>query len=192
MDTSTTTRREARDDAPRRRRNKGAIIKLTLGGLALVGIGAAATSAAWTDSAFFSSATTSASVDLKGSATGGANANYTAADTALAAVDLGAISNLTPDSTITKTVYLWNAGTAPLVPTWGTANPTSLIDPTCVTVTYSTLPASIPGDPTGALAGSKITATVTVKMLTNAPQTTCSNKSASLVVSVQGATVALP
>jgi hypothetical protein len=188
MDTTPSSRRESRGPL---RRNRGAIVKLTLGGFALAGIGAAATSAAWTDSAFFSSSVSSASVDLRGSATGGANTNFIAADTSTGVtVDLGSISNLTPDSSIAKTLYLWNASSAPLALTWGAANPATLIDPACVTVTYSTLPASVPGDPNGALAGSKITATVTVKMLTNAPQTTCSGKSASLVVSVQGATTA--
>ena len=67
MDTVHPTQHEARGP---RRRNRGAIVKLTLAGFALLGIGAAATSAAWTDDAVFSGAVSSASVSLQASLDG--------------------------------------------------------------------------------------------------------------------------
>jgi hypothetical protein len=170
--------------APRSRR-ASKVVRLALAGVALAGIGAAATSAAWNDSAFFKATTTTATVDLRASADG---TTYTAADTSTAAVDLSAgLTNLVPGSTVTKTLYLWNAGSSKLVLAWGN-KPASVIGATCDSVTYGTLPSTaLPGDSAGG-AASKTTVTVTYTVLSTADQTTCANKSASLSVSVVGTT----
>ncbi|WP_426594323.1 hypothetical protein ACPPVS_02140 [Cellulomonas sp. McL0617] len=172
-------------DSPLRRALRSTRVKLALGGLVLVGVGAVATSAAWTDPAYFSTTVNSASVNLQGRLQG--STTWLAADTAGAAVPLGAITGMVPGGTQTKTIELWNSGTAPLALTWATA-PTSIVDATCYSIAYSTLPTNLPGNPGTSTAASTTTATITITLLSTAPQTTCANQTASLAVTVQGTT----
>lgn len=176
--------RHAATNAPRSRR-ASKVVRLALAGIALAGIGAAATSAAWNDSAYFSGTVNSAKVDLQGRMQG--SSTWLPADSTGTAVPLGAVTGLVPGNVTTKTIQLWNAGTAPLKLTWATA-PTSLVDPSCYTVAYSTLPTNLPGDP-GAGAASITTATITITLLSTAPQATCANQTATLTVVVQGSTL---
>ncbi len=173
-----------------RRSRLATVLKLTLAAGALVGMGAAATSAAWTDNAYFTGKAKSASVDLRGRLSG--SSTYLAADSAATgvAVDLGTVADMVPGVSVVKTIELWNAGSAPLKLAWDSNNPATLIAASCVTVAYSTLPTgTLAGDPTGVDAASKATATVTLTMQPNAAQATCANKEAPLQVIVQGTTV---
>ena len=54
MTTTTTTARPDATERDERKRKRAAIIKFSLAGAAVLGIGAAATSAGWTDNAWFS------------------------------------------------------------------------------------------------------------------------------------------
>ena len=62
MSTSTTS--------PERRKRRRTAVRLGIAGLALLGIGAAATSAAWTDDAWFNASAGSATIELQGSLDG--------------------------------------------------------------------------------------------------------------------------
>ncbi|WP_051682025.1 hypothetical protein [Cellulomonas sp. HZM] len=171
---------KTRDVRSRRRRRRTAL-QLALGGLALVGIGAAATSAAWTDPAYFTGDVKSATVDLRGRMSG--STTWSTADTAGTAVALGFASTpMVPGGTQVKTIELQNAGNTPLNLTWSSGNPTFLVDASCFSVAYSAFGAS------PLAAGSTTSATVTVTLKSDAPQATCANKSPSLTVQVVGAT----
>lgn len=124
--------RADRTDTPReeRRRKRGTVLKLALGGLALVGIGTGLTAAAWSDDANFKASTSSAKVALKAwnaNVAGCAATPPTTLDTsnscwldaddstgAVTITDPGfVLTNLVPtasDRTISTTLYLANAG----------------------------------------------------------------------------------
>lgn len=107
--TENTSRRSARTAAPKRRKGR-AIVAFALAALAVGGIGAAATSAAWTDNVFFSAAASTQTFDLKGStdnvtfADGGASANIV--------IPASTLANLLPGDTKTITLYVKNVGTS--------------------------------------------------------------------------------
>lgn len=113
----TTPTTEPRD---RRRRRGVVFLKFGLAGAALLGIAAAATSAAWTDNAWFSGTATAATVNLEGAVTavGGTPATWTHADGTGSApsitVDPTAfgLDNLVPGDDKTIQLNLKNAGTA--------------------------------------------------------------------------------
>jgi hypothetical protein len=102
-----------------RKRRRGTIIKFSLAAVALFGIGAAATSAAWTDDAWFSASATAASVELQGSLS--STTGFVPADDVATAVVIGAstFANLTPGQVRTVHVYIKNTSSIPLtvVPT---------------------------------------------------------------------------
>jgi predicted ribosomally synthesized peptide with SipW-like signal peptide len=115
----------SRLDVARRRRIANAV-KIALAGGALLGMGAAATSAAWTDQANFSATAASATVGLQGSLNGttwfDANTASTstgvAADLAIsvpAATFTGLVPNPNNTSQVTRsvTLYLRSTGSAP-------------------------------------------------------------------------------
>jgi hypothetical protein len=113
------------DPARDRRRKRGAVVKLSLGALALVGIGAGATAAAWTDDAWFTASATTPTIQLQGG-TGQSPTTWSNADTSGAAITIpaSAFANLAPGVTATAHVGLKNISTVPLtvaVPTatWG-------------------------------------------------------------------------
>lgn len=171
-------------------RRRVTVVALGLGALLLVGTCAGLTAAAWNDSSYFRSGSSSASVDLRASADG---TTYVVADgdsttTPVGTpVDLSAgLTNLLPGSTVVKTVYVWDAGSSNLSIAWSTA-PTTVFGATCDTVTYSAFSQTqLTGDVNGG-AASKATATVTIKVLDTAP-TTCQNRTATLKVVVTGTT----
>ncbi|CAM5789004.1 hypothetical protein [Cellulomonas persica] len=172
--------------AARRRPRWRTAVPAALGLSVLTGFGAAATSAAWTDDAYFSTAASAAEIDLRGSSDG---ATWSPADTAGTAVTLAPVTGLTPDRPVERTVHLWNASTVPLTLAWGTANPTTLLQG-CVTVTYSSLPtAALAGSPSSPSGAAVTTATVTFTVPAGADAATCSGQSLGAIdVVVQGRT----
>jgi predicted ribosomally synthesized peptide with SipW-like signal peptide len=102
-------------DQERKRKKRGAIVKLSLAGVALLGIGAAATSAAWTDDAWFKGTATAASVNLQGSVD---NATWDPADTQSGALTFDVsgslLGALNQKADVLVPLYLYNAGDQPL------------------------------------------------------------------------------
>jgi archaellum component FlaG (FlaF/FlaG flagellin family) len=107
-DTAVTPERVDRN----RRRTRAAYLKFGLAGVALLGIGAAATSAAWTDDAWFSADASAATVELEASLDGTTwfDADSVAGDPA---VDIP-LANLNEAANVTKTLYIRNTGSVPL------------------------------------------------------------------------------
>ena len=112
----------ADQDQDRKRKKRGAIVKFSLAGVALLGIGAAATSAAWSDNAWFSGTAAAASVNLKGAASDtttdivATDSSWQAADvsTSPVVIDAAEFANLLPGDTKTVYVHLLNAGSTKL------------------------------------------------------------------------------
>ncbi len=149
-----------REERPRTRRAQ--VLKYVLASGVLLGIGAGATSAAWSDDAWFSSGASSASVELQASTT--AAGPWDNADTD-PGVTFGtaAFTNLLPNQTRTATIYLRNHGSTCLnvqAPTITKAAPldgTTVNDAT-VTVSPAVVGPLAPND--------AATATVTVTVTT--------------------------
>ncbi len=129
---------------PARRR---ATLKLVLAGVAIVGVGAAITTAAWTDDVFFGATATASSFDLQGAAasTGPWSDVGVPGDEAVITIDAAGLDELSPSTTIDVPFYLCNIGT------------------TAGTVTAVSTPAI--GDPLGTAAGAELTATVTTPLV---------------------------
>ncbi|WP_456825378.1 hypothetical protein [Cellulomonas sp. P5_E12] len=109
---STTVSHVPATDADRKKKKRAAVIKLSLAGAAILGIGAAATSAAWTDDAWFNASASSATVELQGSLDG---TNWSEADaTPGLNIPTGAFGNLLPNQAPQVTVHLKNAGSTTL------------------------------------------------------------------------------
>ncbi|OJV78506.1 MAG: hypothetical protein BGO37_07210 [Cellulomonas sp. 73-92] len=112
-----------RPDVRRRR----PVVRLVLAGGVLVGLGAGLTSGAWTDSAFFQSAASSASVDLQACVTAtptnpSPTWTCTPADTsgnAAAILPSTTFSGMTPGHVYTTKIRVLNNGTAALTVTVG-------------------------------------------------------------------------
>ena len=123
---------------------KRSTLRLALAGVAVVGIGAAITTAVWTDDVFFSATATASSFDLQGSAaaTGPWADVGVPGDEAVIAITAVGLDALSPSTTIDVPFYLCNIGT--------TAGTITAI-PTTVVV----------GDPLGTSAGAELTATIT-------------------------------
>jgi len=104
----TTPTTEPRD---RRRRRGVVFLKFGLAGAALLGIAAAATSAAWTDNAWFSASASAATVQLQGSLDS-TPLSWQVANTKGAALEIPAatFTNLVPGQTATYTVHVKNNG----------------------------------------------------------------------------------
>jgi len=98
----------------RKKRKRGAILKFSLAGGALLGIAAAATSAAWTDNAWFTATATGATFELQG-LNFASTPSYEDADadgtTAAIVIPDEKLKNLVPGSTRTFTLNIKNAGT---------------------------------------------------------------------------------
>lgn len=105
MSTATTTDK---------RKKRGTAIKFALAAIALTGIGAAATSAAWSDDAWFSASATAATVELQGSLSG--TTGFVNADDAATAIAIptNTFQNLTPNQVRTVKVYVKNTSSVPL------------------------------------------------------------------------------
>lgn len=153
----------AAQEQERKRKKRGAIIKFSLAGVALVGIGAAATSAQWSDNAWFSaSASAVGTVHLQASNDG---TNFVDAkvvgDAVTIGVDSDFFAHLDQGADRTTTIYLKNAGTADLTIAADTPSLTGGIFGGAVpaNVTVGTAPTTIAaGD----------TATISVELTTSA------------------------
>lgn len=89
-----------------RKRRNGAVLKFGLAGLALLGIGAAATSAAWSDDAFFSADANAAKVELTASIDGSHFSHTTSGAPIVIPVGL-----LNEGATVDRTLTVKNEGT---------------------------------------------------------------------------------
>ncbi len=123
-----------------RRRAVAGYARFALAGVALLGIGAAATSAAWSDNAWFTANATVATVELQASLTG-ASGDYTEADSAPGVTIPFGLVNSGAD--VSTTIYLRNAGTVPV----------TVGSPAVVATGFFT------GSGTGALAPASVTVT---------------------------------
>jgi predicted ribosomally synthesized peptide with SipW-like signal peptide len=102
------------------KRKKSTIIRLAIAGVAVLGIGAAVTTAAWTDQAWFTAQADAASVGLYGAlAVDGdcpdaGDAAYVVADNLTGAVDItlasGTFAQLVPGEERAAGICLWNGG----------------------------------------------------------------------------------
>ncbi|MFC8190440.1 hypothetical protein ACFUMH_02120 [Cellulomonas sp. NPDC057328] len=105
-------------DRDERSRKKAAVVRYSLAGVALLGVGAALTSAAWTDDAWFqgeASAVAQDDIELQG---GLSEAALVDADDLSNAVDISVdpnqLANFVPGETRVVTLYLKNDGVVPL------------------------------------------------------------------------------
>ncbi|WP_297082440.1 hypothetical protein [uncultured Demequina sp.] len=147
------------DTSVRRRKR----VRLILAGVAVAGIGAAVTTAAWTDDVWFSADVSGAEFDLQGGLVSGGPYE----DVGDAATDLlegdpsddvviqipaGTFEDLVPDADETVTLYLYNDGTTDIDLSSPLATPTGAIfgGATPPTVTVGALGATTlaPGDET--------------------------------------------
>jgi len=103
------------------RRNRGTIIKLVLAGVAVLGVGAALTTAAWTDQAWFSAEATAGDVELQAAlpdATGTGPGTFIDADDLADAVVIPLapeyFENIAPGEAREVTLWLRNDGSLPL------------------------------------------------------------------------------
>lgn len=163
--TTSTSRRHARGRAQRSRR--WGITRFALAGAALLGIGAAATSAAWTDGTWFSLQASSASVQLEASTTGLAG-SWVDAD-ADPGVTFGTtapnvFTNLLPGQTRSATIYLKNTGSTCVNVAAATVTKSAPLDGSTATDATVTLAPGVVGD----LAPNGGTATVQVTVATPA------------------------
>ncbi|GEL99527.1 hypothetical protein [Cellulomonas terrae] len=138
----TTTEGAAAPPTNRRRRRKGVAVRFGLAGLALLGIGAAATSANWTNDAWFNASSSSASVLLDGSAAS-ATGPWSAADTDATGITFAGttFSLLVPGQTRTATYWVKNSSSTCLnvpAPTITKAEPLAGVGANDASVTLST------------------------------------------------------
>ena len=184
MNTENTTRAERRQNRKGKRRP---VIAIVLATLAIGGIGAAATSAAWTDNVFFSASAQAATFNLVGSLDGSTNWVESDNQSSIAlTIPSSTFANMLPGQTRTATVYVKNTGTtnASLVVSTAWASGSTFADAPTVTASAasSTLTAA-----SGVTPQTAITVTVT------APSnwaTTNQGKSGSIVVTVAGTATA--
>lgn len=109
-----TTETVAQEDEAERKRRRAILLRGAISGLAVLGIGAAITTAAWTDQAFFSAPATAATFNLQASssATGPWTENDTAAGALVIPVGASQFGDLVPGSTArTVEVYVKNDST---------------------------------------------------------------------------------
>lgn len=92
------------------------VARLVAGGVAVAGIGAAITMAAWTNQAWFTTEASAASIELygalgdEGTCPAAEDASYVPAEDLVNAVSIGLdpFENLVPDDSRTTTICLWN------------------------------------------------------------------------------------
>ncbi|RZI94920.1 MAG: hypothetical protein EOO67_03680 [Microbacterium sp.] len=93
-----------------RKSKRRAVVAFALAALAVGGIGAAATSAAWTDNVFFSAKAESATFNLQGSLNGTSWSESDAQGSIQLAVPATALANLVPGESRTINLYVKNLG----------------------------------------------------------------------------------
>jgi hypothetical protein len=97
------------EDTPSRKRK---ITKFALAGVAVLGVGAALTSAAWSDNVFFAGTSSTGSLDLQGRGTAGQGGWQQGDDANVPIViPASALTNVGPGVTDTHTVEVRNNGT---------------------------------------------------------------------------------
>lgn len=146
---STTPGDLANQEQERKRKKRGAIVKFSLAGVALLGIGAAATSAAWTDDAWFKGAanvfdaSNDGDVQLSGSLNGTtwSDANSSANGVAID-IAASAFQDLLPGETRTVELYIKNTGHTKLAITSDVASTGPVFAADGVTATLGTLSAT--------------------------------------------------
>lgn len=115
-----------------RRRRGGTLVRFGLAGVAVLGIGAAATSAAWTDQAWFAGTAGAADVELQASVDGQSWFDAdTSGDDVAVTIPADAFDALNQGEERTLTLHLRNDGTVPLtlgdaVVTTDSSTPTSV------------------------------------------------------------------
>jgi len=113
--TTTTTDVVAADQDRDKRRRRAAIVRFGLAGVAVLGVGAAATSAAWTDDAWFAgSASAVEKVELQASVDGGQTWYDADAEGDAVSIPADAFDNLNQGADETIALQLKNASTVPL------------------------------------------------------------------------------
>lgn len=184
MNNDITTRADRRQPRKGKRRP---VIAIVLATLAIGGIGAAATSAAWTDNVFFSASAQAATFNLQGSLNGTTNWVESDDQSNIAlTIPSTTFANMLPGQTRTVTVYVKNTGTtnAALTVTTAWASGSTFVDAPTVTATpaSSTLTAATGGTPQTAV-------TVTVTTPSNWASTN-QGKTGTIVVTVAGTATA--
>lgn len=171
---------------PERSNKRRAVVAAVLAVLAVGGIGAAATSAAWTDNVFFSATAQAATFNLQGSLD---NSTWLESDNKSAiqlVVPAAAFGNLLPGDTRTVTLHVKNTGTtnaALTVSTEWAAGTTFTTNPTVTaTAARSTLTAA-----TGATPSTTVTLTVTAPANWDAAN---QGKTGTIIVTVAGTATA--
>jgi len=99
------------ETAPQRNGKRRPLIAFSLAALAIGGIGAAATSAAWTDNTLFSASAAAATFDLQGSVDGTTWAQSSAAGSVELVVPASTFANLLPGQSRQVTLHVKNVGT---------------------------------------------------------------------------------
>lgn len=128
MTTTTTHARLETTERDERKRKRAAIIKFSLAGAAVLGIGAAATSAGWTDDAWFGAGASAVdpdtAIDLRGAFVADgtpADGDFITADDApgtgddVVVIPAEVFADLTAGDSITVPVWIKNMGTSDLV-----------------------------------------------------------------------------
>ncbi|MDM8086430.1 hypothetical protein QUV83_16785 [Cellulomonas cellasea] len=146
-----------------KRRRRGALVRFGLAGVAVLGVGAAVTSAAWTDDAWFAGSASAAEVELQGSIDGStwydADTNGSGIAVAIPEQELAGL-NQGADETVT--LHLKNDGNTPLTLGSGTVT-TDSGDPTSVFAGAKPATAQISAAPASELAaGATTTATLRI------------------------------
>lgn len=91
------------------------IIRLVLAAVAVLGIGAALTSAAWTDNVFFGADASAGSFNLQGSADSKTFDEHDSEDKAAVILPTDAFEGLSPGKKVTTSIWVRNAGTVDAV-----------------------------------------------------------------------------
>lgn len=180
-----------------RQRTRSAVAKYSLAGVALLGIGAALTSAAWTDDAWFSADANAVdpatAIDLRGAYVGTdgtpTDADFTTADedprgtSASDFVEIPAevFANLTAGDSVTVPVWIKNAGTSDLVITAATP----VVDGALFAADGAT--ASLEAPPASLAAGAAEPVDLTIALPETADPDAFGGTSGSVVVQFQGA-----
>lgn len=182
MDETTTTGPEQGE----RRRRGAALLRFGLAGVAVLGIGAAATSAAWTDQAWFAGSATAVTVELQGSDGGTTwlDADTTGAGIAVQ-IPAATFSGLNQGADKTYTLHLKNNGSVPL--TLGTATVTT-DSSTATSIFAGATPAVVTATaPVETVLAPSATTTATLRLTTPATwPTSYQGKTGTLTVSFTG------
>lgn len=179
-----TTQTHTSDD---RRKKRAAIARFVLAGVAVLGIGAAATSAAWTDDAWFSANANSATVELQASLDGSTWIDADTSGAAAVTIPPATFANMVPGQTRTVTLHLKNASTVPLAIGAPVVTPTDdmFTGATPATVAVTGAPATL------AAGADTLTAPITLTVTAPDPwPATYQGKTGSVTIQFQGQTTA--